>query len=226
LLVEPVLGRGGVVVPPAGFLAELRSMTRKAGVMLIADEVWTGLGRSGSFLASEAAGVLPDLICLGKGLGGGLPISACIGPDEVMKAWQRAPSEEVVHTATFHGAPLACAAGIATLDALRSGHLDQRSAQVGARFIDMLARALEGVPGTTVRGTGLMVGVALGNDRTALTVQRGLLEAGYIVTLGGQRAEVIVLTPALTIAEALLDGFVATLRGLLEGRAAPSSAGE
>jgi 4-aminobutyrate aminotransferase/(S)-3-amino-2-methylpropionate transaminase len=80
VLVEPVLGRGGVVVPPSTFLGELRSLAKSEGALLVADEIWTGLGRTGHMLASSAAGVVPDLICLGKGLGGGLPISACIGP--------------------------------------------------------------------------------------------------------------------------------------------------
>jgi 4-aminobutyrate aminotransferase/(S)-3-amino-2-methylpropionate transaminase len=218
VLVEPILGRGGVVVPPSGFLGELRSITRRAGVLLIADEIWSGLGRSGHFVASSAAGVLPDLICFGKGLGGGLPISACVGADEVMQFWRREPSEEVVHTATFHGAPLACATAIATLDALRAGQLDVRAEQVGERLKLSLSAALGSVPGVgEIRGAGLMIGIALGSGATALAIQRSLLEAGYIVTLGGLASEVLVLTPALTVAEGLFDGFVSTLRGLLEG---------
>jgi len=222
VLVEPVLGRGGIVVPPLGFLGDLRSLARREGALFIADEVWTGLGRSGHFLASLAADVLPDLICLGKGLGGGMPISACVGADEVMQAWRRDPSQEVVDTATFFGAPLACATAIATLDALRAGKLDERARSVGERTKRALANALESVPGVgEVRGAGLMIGVALGTESTALAIQRSLLEAGYIVTLGGSRGEVLILTPPLTIAESLLEGFTATFRGLLEGAAEP-----
>jgi 4-aminobutyrate aminotransferase/(S)-3-amino-2-methylpropionate transaminase len=223
VLVEPILGRGGVVVPPVQFLVELRSLTRRAGALLVADEIWTGLGRSGHWLTAQAAGVLPDLICLGKGLGGGLPISACVGADEVMQSWRREPAEEVVHTATFHGAPLACATAIATLEALRVARLPERAAEVGARFKSALAKALREVPGVgEIRGQGLMIGVLLGSGRTALAVQRSLLEAGYLVTLGGMSSEVLVLTPALTISEDLLDGFVVTLRGLLEGGPRPA----
>ncbi|HEX9298442.1 MAG TPA: aspartate aminotransferase family protein [Polyangiaceae bacterium] len=217
VLVEPILGRGGCVVPPAPFLGELRGLSRRSGALLIADEVWTGLGRSGHFVASSAAGVLPDLLCFGKGLGGGLPISACVGPDEVMQAWCRDPSQEVVHTATFHGAPLACATAIATLDALRSAKLDARAAEVGDRAHRMLSDTLATVPGVgAIRGAGLMIGIPLGSGATALAIQRSLLQAGYIVTLGGISNEVLVLTPALNVAESLLQGFAATLRGLFE----------
>jgi 4-aminobutyrate aminotransferase/(S)-3-amino-2-methylpropionate transaminase len=223
LLVEPILGRGGCVVPPSGFLTELRGLTRRAGALLIADEIWTGLGRAGHMLVTIAAGVLPDLICLGKGLGGGLPISACIGADEVMQAWRREPSQEVVHTATFHGAPLACATAIATLDTLRSENLESRSAAMGARWKESLASSLAQVPGAgEVRGSGLMLGIDVARGSTALALQRSLLEAGYVVTVGGKEGEVLIATPPLTIAESLLDGLTTTLRGLLES---PRSAG-
>jgi 4-aminobutyrate aminotransferase-like enzyme len=223
VVVEPILGRGGVVVPPPSFLGELRSLTRQKGALLVADEIWTGLGRSGHVLAStgdadpeRSTGVVPDIVCFGKGLGGGLPLSACVGADEVMQAWRREPSREVVHTATFFGAPLACATAIATLDVLRADKLDERAREIGARAKQGVADSLQSVPGVgDVRGTGLMLGIALGTEATALAIQRSLLEAGYIVTLGGLKNEVLILTPPLTIAESLLEGFTATFRGLL-----------
>jgi 4-aminobutyrate aminotransferase / (S)-3-amino-2-methylpropionate transaminase / 5-aminovalerate transaminase len=219
VLVEPILGRGGCVVPPAAFLRELAALTKRAEALLVADEIWTGLGRSGDSLASHAMGVLPDLICFGKGLGGGLPIAACVGHDAIMQSWRRDPHEEVVHTATFQGAPLACATAIATLDVLADGRLAERARQVGERARLTLTNALASVPGVgEVRGSGLMIGVDLGSASVALAVQRALLEAGYIVTLGGLASEVLIATPALTIAENLLDGFAVALRGLLEGR--------
>jgi 4-aminobutyrate aminotransferase/(S)-3-amino-2-methylpropionate transaminase len=225
LLVEPILGRGGAIVPPDGFLRDAGALARRYGALLVADEIWTGLGRSGDVLASVAAGALPDLVCLGKGLGGGLPISACIGPDHVMQAWRREAGREVVHTATFHGAPLACATALATLDALASGDLAARARAVGDTWRQNLSRALADVPGVrAVRGQGLMIGVDLGAANVALAILRALLDAGYITTLGGLAGEVLMLTPALTIAEPLLEGFTATLRGLLDGgRAAPGT---
>lgn len=133
VLFEPILGRGGCVVPPAGFLTELAALARSHGALVVADEIWTGLGRSGAMLASTRDGVVPDLICLGKGLGGGLPISACVGPSRIMDAWKRTIG--VVHTSTFQGNALACATAIACLDAIHSGGLVDRAARVGERLI-------------------------------------------------------------------------------------------
>jgi 4-aminobutyrate aminotransferase/(S)-3-amino-2-methylpropionate transaminase len=211
VLVEPILGRGGVVVPPASFLPGLGALSRARGALLIADEIWTGLGRAGSLLHSVASGVVPDLVCLGKGLGGGLPISACIGSEAVMMAWRK--EAEVVHTSTFAGSPLACATAIATLDVLSRERLVARSAEVGARFLTSLLEATAGTAVVrAVRGAGLMVGIDLGErPGAASVVMRRLLELGYIVSTGGGGREIIVLTPPLTIAEALLDGFVPAL---------------
>jgi 4-aminobutyrate aminotransferase/(S)-3-amino-2-methylpropionate transaminase len=227
VLIEPILGRGGAIIPPDGFLRELGELAHREGALLVADEIWTGLGRSGDVLASVAAGAMPDLICLGKGLGGGLPISACVGPDHVMQAWRREAGCEVVHTATFHGAPLACATALATLDVLSTDDFAARARAVGGAWRQNLSRALADVPGVrAVRGRGFMIGVDLGAANVALVVMRSLLEAGYIVTVGGLTGEVLMLTPALTIAEPLLEGFTAALRGLLEGGAALASPAE
>lgn len=208
VLVEPVLGRGGVVVPPPGFLSELAILSRRAGAVFIADEIWTGLGRSGALLSSVEQGAIPDVVCLGKGLGGGLPVSACIGTPEVMQAWRREP--EVVHTSTFAGAPPACATALATLDVLSREKLVSRSQELGGRFVSALRGALDrGSPTVTVRGRGLMIGVDFGaRSGIASAVQRRLLESGYIASTGGGGREVLVLTPPLTIAESQLDGAV------------------
>ncbi len=161
MLVEPVLGRGGVMAPPIGFLSELQRLARENGALLIADEIWTGLGRAGTWLSSVAEGVVADIICLGKGLGGGLPISAAIGKAEVMQSWRR--EAEVVHTATFAGAPLACSAAIATLDVLGKEKLPERAAALGARYLQELRSALSGSAEVRdVRGRGFMLGIDLG----------------------------------------------------------------
>lgn len=216
VLVEPILGRGGVIVPPKGFLAELRTLAHREGALLIADEIWTGLGRSGAILASVEEGTVPDLVCLGKSLGGGLPISACIGSAEVMEAWAREPDKLVVHTATFHGAPLACATALAFLETLQNEELDVRTKTLG----EALRRELAHIPGVAeVRGRGLMVGIRLDEAEVPI-VQRALLEAGYLTTLGGRAGEILVLTPALTIEEKLLDAFVSQLRSTLKGQGA------
>ncbi len=209
VVIEPLLGRGGCVVPPAGFVAALGALAREQGALLVADEIWTGLGRAGSMLRSVTEGARPDVVCLGKGLGGGIPISACVGSDSVMRAWRREP--EVVHTSTFAGAPLGCAAAIATLDVLSRERLVARSAERGALWLERLGEALRDVPGVVeVRGAGLMIGIDLGSKPGAATrVARRLLEVGYVVSTGGGNREIVVLTPALNVADTLLDGFVA-----------------
>ena len=213
VLVEPIVGRGGVIVPPDGLIEELARVAHDAGALLIADEIWTGLGRSGAWLRSDAAA--PDLICLGKGLGGGLPMSACLGSPEVMSAWRR--PEELVHTATFAGAPLACAAAIATLDTLKREHLVERSAELGGRWKASLEAALSGVSDVAeVRGEGMMIGIDLGaRPGAASRAASDLLARGYLVSTGGAGREVIVLTPPLTIPEPLVELAVTAIAEVL-----------
>lgn len=204
VLIEPVLGRGGVVAPPTGFLGELQRLAKAHGSLLIADEIWTGLGRAGSWLSAVAEGVVPDLFCLGKGLGGGLPISAVVGSSEVMQSWRR--EAEVVHTATFAGAPLAASAAIATLNVLSREDLPERAANLGARYAAELRAAVAGAAQVRdVRGRGFMLGIDLGDRPGAASqLMRRLLQAGYITSTGGGQREVLVLTPALNIDQSVL----------------------
>jgi 4-aminobutyrate aminotransferase/(S)-3-amino-2-methylpropionate transaminase len=211
VVVEPILGRGGCVVPPSAFLPLLSRACTLSGALLVCDEIWTGLGRSGAWLASVDAGVVPDLICLGKGLGGGLPISACVGRASAMAAWG-AHGGTTIHTATHFGAPPACAAALATLDALAERSLDTRAREVGARWAEGLRRKLEGCGVTDVRGRGLMIGVELeGGAARALSMTRRLLEQGWIVLTGGSAGDVLTLTPQLDIEEPLLEAFIDVL---------------
>jgi 4-aminobutyrate aminotransferase-like enzyme len=211
VLVEPILGRGGCVVPPSGFLPALGDACARSGALLVCDEIWTGLGRSGAWLASLEAGVVPDLVCLGKGLGGGMPISACIGRASAMAAWG-AHGGTTIHTATHFGAPLACAAALATLAALEDGGLADRARDVGARWAGRLRDRLESCGVTDVRGRGLMIGVELeGGAARALSVTRRLLQRGWIVLTGGVAGDVLTLTPPLDIDEPLLDAFADAL---------------
>jgi 4-aminobutyrate aminotransferase/(S)-3-amino-2-methylpropionate transaminase len=204
VLVEPILGRGGVVVPPVGFLAELSALAKAHGALLCADEIWTGLGRSGSLFYSLDAGIVPDLVCLGKGLGSALPLSAVIGRGEVMEAWRR--PDEVVHTSTYAGSPLASATALATLDVIERDGLAARARELGARFQEALRSALAFAPEVEVRGAGLMLGIDLASrPGGARAVLGELLRRGYLATAGGGGREVLVLTPPLTIAEELLS---------------------
>jgi 4-aminobutyrate aminotransferase/(S)-3-amino-2-methylpropionate transaminase len=209
-LVEPILGRGGVVVPPADFLPELGRLAREFGALSIADEIWTGLGRSGKMLFSLSSDFTPDLICLGKGLGGGLPISALVGRGTVLESWRR--DAEVVHTSTFAGAALACSTALATLDVISRQQLPARAQSLGEKLLGMLHTRLARFPKVSLRGTGFMIAIDLG-DRPGRATQlaRQMLECGYITSTGGGRREILVLTPPLTLAESLLDGFVDSL---------------
>jgi 4-aminobutyrate aminotransferase/(S)-3-amino-2-methylpropionate transaminase len=214
VLVEPILGRGGVIVPPASFLPSLGALAKAHGALLIADEIWTGLGRSGHWLFSDQHGFSADLLCLGKGLGGGLPISACLGPKHVMAAWSR--EAEVVHTSTFAAAPLVCATSLATLDVLSRHGLVERAERVGAYFRELLASVTQGSMLGEVRGAGLMLGL----DATRLPggaprLQRALLARGYVTSSGGGARDVLVLTPPLVVARGLLEGFAVALRDAL-----------
>ena len=161
VLVEPVQGRGGVRIPPAGFFPELCALARRQGAVVVADEVFTGLGRCGAMFAGPALGLEADLICLGKALGGGFPLSACLGTKEVFDAWPESAGE-ALHTSTFLGHPVACAASLAFLDLVESERLDLRAARMGEHLVARLRAALEGVEHVgEVRGLGLLAGVEL-----------------------------------------------------------------
>lgn len=205
VLVEPILGRGGCVVPPSSFLAALRSLTFESDALLVFDEIWSGMGRTGAMLAADHVGVVPDVLCLGKGLGAGVPVSACIGKASVMEHWG-AHGGTLIHTATHFGSPPACAAALATIASLRAGALLAEVAEKG----DALLRELE-QRGITARGRGLMIGIVERDAATALALARRLLAKGYIVLTGGARGNVLTLSPPLTIAPALLSAFATAL---------------
>lgn len=215
VIIEPVLGRGGAVVPPPGFLAALAELARERGALLVADEVLTGLGRTGAFLRAVSEGVVPDLVCIGKALGGGLPVSACIGSLRVMRAWG-APGREAIHTGTFFGHPLGCVAALAVLDAIEREQLCEAAAARGAYLRRLLAAVgARHACVREVRGAGLLVGVELDGDARVLGVVRALLERGYVTLPAGRDGRVLSLTPPLVIAEERLDEFVQALDAVL-----------
>ncbi len=212
VLVEPLLGRGGCHAAPPGFLRELRALCTEAGALLAADEIWTGLGRSGALLASLDE-CLPDLVCLGKALGAGFPISACVGSAAVMAAWG-AHGGTAIHTATHFGAPPACRAAVAALAEIARLDLPSRARSVGGE----LAQALRAA-GFQVTGRGLMLGVHLGSSGRALAVGRRLLRAGWLVLTGGVAGDVLTLSPPLTLGRARIGPFVEALREAAQGHA-------
>lgn len=210
VLIEPILGRGGCVVPPPLFLRRVRDLCDRAGALLVVDEIWTGLGRSGSMLMSVSQGVLADVICIGKALGGGLPISACIGSAKVMAPWGERGGA-TLHTATHFGNPLACATALATLDRIETDGLASRAHKLGDDFLELLRERFEKVEHVAVRGRGLMIGVELASAERAHHVMRMLLERGWIVLTGGASGNVITLTPPLTVEWRILKAFASAL---------------
>lgn len=221
VVAEPIQGRAGVRVPPPGFLADLARRTRAAGALFIADEVFTGMGRTGDLLACDHEGVRPDLICLGKALGGGMPLSACCGPREVMDAWPSS-SGEAIHTSTFLGHPLSCAGGLSFLELLGSEHLPGRARRLGNLALDQLAANLGAGDGVLdVRGRGLMLGVELERGRgpsPAAAVAERARRRGLIVLPAGEWGEVVELTPPATLTEAELDDGLGILAAAIRSR--------
>jgi 4-aminobutyrate aminotransferase-like enzyme len=206
LIVEPVLGREGVVVPPAGWLRELAGLCRELGVLLVADEVFTGFGRTGRRFAVEADAVEPDVLVVGKALAGGLPIGAALARAEIFEVWRR--DGEALHTSTFLANPLACAAGIAALDVIEDERLVERAAAWGRRRREELA-ALAGTRRAVghARGVGAMWALELldpsGAPAPAATreVMRGCRGRGVLVLAGGPSGNVLQITPPLVIEE-------------------------
>lgn len=219
VLFEPIQGRGGCVVPPFGLTQMLREECDKFGVLLIADEIWTGFGRTGTTLMSLADGAIPDLICVGKALGSGWPISACIGRASVMSAWGK-HGGTAIHTGTHFGNPLACAAANATLIALDKLQLPARALRIGSIWKQALCQLVQNDDAISVLGVGLMIGISFEKDPTrALTIKKEMLRRGYITLTAGPANQVLMLTPALTIDEKLLHGFVDELGAILTSKA-------
>jgi len=173
VVVEPIQGEGGYVVPPAVFHQRLRALTRQHGILLICDEVQSGMGRTGKMFGIEHFGVQPDMVTIAKGVASGLPLGVTVARAEVM-AWPPG-----AHASTFGGNPVACAASLATIDLLRSS-LVQNSADVGAYMQDLAKGLMEKHPIIgDVRGRGLMIGVELVRDRT--TKERAVEERNKVV---------------------------------------------
>jgi len=214
-LVEPVVGREGALFPPPGWLADLARICRERGVILIADEIFTGFGRTGRRFAVEEEGVVTDLLCCGKALGGGLPIAAVLGRRELFRVWERAG--EALHTATFVAHPLACAAALATLDVMEEERLTERAAALGREIAPRLAAWPERHPAVAaVRGRGLLWGVEMRTREDARRWVGEALRRGVLMLAGGPEGKVVQLVPPLTIARPQLDAALDLLEeGLL-----------
>ncbi|BCB28140.1 acetylornithine aminotransferase [Sulfurimicrobium lacus] len=177
ILVEPVQGEGGIQIPAASYLRELRSLCDAHGWLLMLDEVQTGIGRTGTWFAFQQAGIVPDVMALAKGLGGGFPIGACLAKGAAAEVFK--PGN---HGSTFGGNPLACAAALATLTTIEELDLCRNAAEIGDYIRTSMTAQLEGVAGVVqVRNAGLMVGIEL-NKPCAELVKRAL-EQGFLINV-------------------------------------------
>lgn len=200
ILVEPIQGRGGKKVPPEGFLKALREWSDNEDVVLIFDEIYSGLNRSGKLFACEWEGVFPDLLCVGKALSGGYPISACIGKSEVMDKWP-VSTGEALHTSTFLGNPVGCAMANVALDLHRDPALADDVLKQGEELMVML-RELDSPWISEIRGRGLMIGMELRNPTTGSpagaevgAMLGDLLKQGIIMLADGPEGNVLAFTP-------------------------------
>jgi len=209
ILVEPVQGNGGVVIPPDGFLAGLRELCDRHGVVLVFDEIQSGFGRTGRTWAGEHWGVVPDLMTAGKGIGGGLAVSAVVGRAAFMSHWPPG-----AHTTTFMGDAVNLAAGRAAIGVFRDEGLAERSASLGTRVLERLTVEVGDDPHVgEIRGLGLFIGVEIVTDRATRTpdptraaaIKRWAFERGVLLGGGGHHENVVKLCPPLTIETDLLD---------------------
>ena len=210
VLVEPIQGESGIVVPPADFLPSLRALTRERNVLLIADEIQSGLGRVGATFACELVGVVPDLYLLGKALGGGIvPVSAVVGDRDVLGVLR--PGQ---HGSTFGGNPLAAAVGLEVVRMLATGEPQERARALGEHLHGRL-ESLVGHGVVTLRGAGLWAGIdidpAIGTGRE---VCEGLMRRGVLAK--DTHGSTIRLAPPIVVEEADLDWAVGQLAAVLE----------
>ena len=199
-VVEPIQGEAGVIVPPEGYLRRARELCTERNVLLIADEIQSGLGRTGTTFACEHEGVQPDIFVLGKALGGGIvPLSAVVSTREILGVFR--PGE---HGSTFGGNPLACAVGLEVLKLLRTGEFQRRAADLGAALIERLRN--EAPPETVweVRGKGLWIGIELTPEAApARTICERLLDKGVLAK--DTQKTTVRLAPALCVSREDLD---------------------
>ncbi|MCX5399264.1 ornithine--oxo-acid transaminase [Streptomyces sp. NBC_00102] len=211
VLLEPIQGEAGVLVPPEGYLAGVRELTRERNVLFVADEIQSGLGRTGRTFACEHEGVVPDMYVLGKALGGGVvPVSAVVSSAAVLGVFR--PGE---HGSTFGGNPLACAVALEVLAMLRTGEYQERAAELGAHLHRELGRLVGGGAVDAVRGRGLWAGVdvapALGTGRE---ISERLMERGVLVK--DTHGSTIRIAPPLVIEREDLDWGLDRLRAVLD----------
>ncbi|KAB2954710.1 aminotransferase class III-fold pyridoxal phosphate-dependent enzyme [Heliorestis acidaminivorans] len=204
-IIEPIQGEGGVQLPPEGYLQQVQEICRNEGILLLLDEVQTGMGRTGYLFACERESVVPDILCLAKALGGGvMPIGAVIGRPSVWEAFIENP---FIHTSTFGGNPLACTAAIATFEVIEKERLVEKSREKGAKAIAFLQNLSLEYPEVLkeARGQGLLIGLELAQDGMGGYIIKRMVDEKVIVGYTLNNSSVIRLEPPLNIAEEELD---------------------
>ena len=218
IIVEPVQGRGGIIVPPDDFLIQLRARCDGRRCILIFDEIYTGMGRTGYWLAAEKWGVTPDVAVVGKGLSGAVPLSAAVGSRDVMSSWP-ASTGEAIHTSTFIGNPIACAAALAQIEEIERNDLLARAHMLGA-YIRQRARVWQDAAMIReARGVGLLQGVALDDAMRATRVVQACLQRGVLLLMEGPDADILALTPPAVITTEQLDYALDTIELCLRNAA-------
>ena len=205
VVLEPVQGEAGAIVPPDEYLAEVRRMCSSFGVLFIADEVQTCLGRTGAMFAVDHAEVAPDIVTLGKSLGGGvLPVGAMLSTPELWRVWEADP---FIHSNTFGGNPLACAAGIAAVHVTLRDDLPVQAAKKGLRIVHEVSSLSERYPSVlnAVTGKGLLLAMHIASNEIGYAVAAGLFRRGVLVAGTTANARAVRIEPALNIPDALLD---------------------
>ena len=205
IFMEPIQGEGGYYVTPPGCLPALRELCDRYSILLVADEVQSGMGRTGKLYAVEHWDVEPDIVCVAKSLGGGvMPVGAIIGRAHVWKALEPNP---FLHTSTFGGNPLACAAAIASLHVILRDKLWEEAARKGARIMSGLEDLRARYPNVLARGQGkgLLIGMVFPNNETGYKVSSELFRRGVLVAGTQIAATTVRIEPALTIPDDLIE---------------------
>jgi putrescine aminotransferase len=215
VILEPIQGEGGIHIPPEGYLRKVRQLTQKKGVLLILDEVQTGMGRTGRMFACEHEGVVPDILCLAKALGGGvMPIGCFMSTSKIWRVLEPNPS---IHNSTFGGNPLACTAASACIEVLMEEHLPARAAVMGNIFQRRLRELQERFPRhiADVRGRGLLIGLEFQSKDLREEIQVELFHKGVLVAATMNANRTVRIEPPLIITEAQINFMIDTLEGIL-----------
>ncbi len=205
VILEPIQGEGGVLVPPDDFLPRARELTQKRGALLILDEIQTGLGRTGRWFACQHWEVEPDVMCLAKALGGGVvPVGCFIAREEL---WAKFEENPLLHSSTFGGNPLACAAALATLEVIEEERLWENAERVGSKLLASLRKATESAPDLVkeVRGKGLLIGIEFSDADVAGLVVAGLIRRDLLCAYTLNNPKVVRIEPPLVMTEELAD---------------------